>query len=210
VATLALSRAPADRAVAIVRYAAEPTGANPSAALLNPITIRFDCGRFVEAPLVVAASPTCSGDREKVAPNGFTAMAVTVPMIVGPFPATNDTDAPPICALVTVRTCGPTAGDNVQWTEDSPLLSVVDVVALSDPPPTTVHLSETPLTDFDAPSSTRTTSAESSAVATFADWLLPDTTTIDVGVCGIVGESWQARSAAAVNATAVVARKLMD
>jgi hypothetical protein len=137
-------------------------------------------------------------------------MAVTVPMIVGPFPATNDTDAPPICALVTVTTCGPTAGDNVQWTEDSPLLSVVDVVALSDPPPTTVHLSETPLTDFDAPSSTRTTSAESSAVATFADWLLPDTTTIDVGVCGIVGESWQARSAAAVNATAVVARKLMD
>ncbi len=161
-------------------------------------------------PLVLAANPTCSGDREKVAPNGFTAIDVTVPMIVGPFPATNDVDAPPICALVTVTTCGPTAGDNVHWTEDNPLLSVVDVVALSDPPPTTVHLSETPLTDFPAPSSTRTTSAESSAVATFADWLLPDTTTIDVGVWGTVGESWQARSAAAVKATAVVARKLMD
>ena len=71
-------------------------------------------------------------------------------MIVGPFPATNDTDAPPICALVTVTTCAPTAGDNVHWTDDYPLLSVVDVVALSDPPPTTVHLSETPLTDFPA------------------------------------------------------------
>ena len=158
--------------------------------------------------LFANAAPSVA--REKLGAKGFTAIDVTVPMIVGPFPATKDTDAPPICALVTVTTCAPTAGDNVHWTEDNPLLSVVDVVALSDPPPTAVHLSETPLTDFPAPSSTRTTSAESSAVATFADWLLPDTRTIDAGVCGTVGESWQARSAAAVNATAVVARKLMD
>ncbi len=94
--TLSLSRAPADRAVVIVRYAAEPAGANPSAALLKPITIRFDRGLFVVTPLVLVANPTCSGDREKVAPNRFRAIDVTVPMIVGPFPATNDTDAPPI------------------------------------------------------------------------------------------------------------------
>jgi hypothetical protein len=206
-----VSRAPADRATVIVRYDIEAAGANPSAAPLKPMTIRFDRGGgwFPLGALVAEAKVTFVGARENVAPNGSNAIDVIVPEIVGPFPATKATDAPPICELVTVTTCVPTVGANVQCTDDRPLLSVVDVVALSDPPPTTVHASATPLTVFPAASITRTTSAESSAVARLPAWLLPDTMTMDVGVCGMVGESWQASNAAADNTTAVVAREFM-
>jgi hypothetical protein len=99
-----------------VRYDIEAAGANPSPVPLKPITIRFDRGRggFALGDLAAEANPTFAGEREKVAPNGLKAIDVTMPEIVGPFPATNDTDAPPICELVTVTTCVPAVGDSVQ------------------------------------------------------------------------------------------------
>src|SRR5262249_3410219 len=105
--TRSLSRAPADRATVIVRYDIDAAGAKPTAAPWNPITIGFDwggAGRFAIVDFATDANAPRSGKRENVAPNGLNAIDVTMPVIVGPFPATNDTDAPPICELVTVTT----------------------------------------------------------------------------------------------------------
>ena len=164
--------------------------------------MRFEGIRFPAAnDLAVDASTTRDGSRLNVLANGFTTAGVTVPTIVAPLPATNDTDAAGICALVTVTTCVPTVADSVHVTDDWPLWSVVVLAALNVPPPVTVHASGTPATAFPPPSSTRTTSAVSSADDTFADWLFPDTMTRVVGVWGMVAESWQAARAAAATAS---------
>ncbi len=70
---------------------------------------------------------------------------------------------------MTVTTCGPTADANVQLTDDSPLLSVVDVVALSDPPPTTAHFERNAAHRFPRPVEHAYDEGRIDAVATFAD-----------------------------------------
>src|SRR5262249_12328752 len=129
--------------------------------------------------------------------------------MVEPLPATNDTDAPGTLVLVTVTTCVPMVAASVHFTDDCPFASVVEVVALSEPPPITAHPRGPPAPARPPPSRPRTTSDESSAVEMFAAWLFPDTMTSVVGVLGMVDESWQAQRAAAA-AAAINVRPFME
>src|SRR3954470_22413717 len=93
------------RAVVIDRYAADPATATPIAPLLKPTTMRFD-RRGGGAKRAPAEADNCAaaGVREKLVPNGSVLVVVTVPVITAPLSATNETDAPVTCVLVTVTT----------------------------------------------------------------------------------------------------------
>jgi hypothetical protein len=143
-----------------------------------------------------------AGDRENVA-KGVVGDALTVPEIVEPLLATNDTDAPAICDDVTITTCVPALGDSVHFTDDLPSLSVVVAVADSVPPFVAAQVSATPDTDLPAASTTCTTSAESSGAERSPDWFAPETILMVVGVCGIGVWSWHAlKRSAAMHAAA--------
>jgi hypothetical protein len=107
--------------------------------------------------------------RENVGENRLFPAGLTVPVIVEPLSATNETDAPGIAALVTVTTCVPADGESVHFTLDLPSLSVAVELDESDPPPTAVQVSATPDTGRWAPSMALTTNAESSADPRFPD-----------------------------------------
>jgi hypothetical protein len=111
-----------------------------------------------------AANDCFAGDREKDGAKGdCTALTATDPVIVAPFVARNDVDAPTIWALVTVTTCVPGVAASVHLADDFPSASVVDEAGEIVPPPVAVHVSATPETDLPAGSTTCTTSNESSA-----------------------------------------------
>src|SRR5262249_51242860 len=123
--------------------------------------IRLDSGcRVAGRAAAVVSEAERAGLREKVA-KGDTVDDVTVPVIVAPLLATNDTDTPVIAAAVTVATCVPGVAARVHFTDDLPLLSVV-VDVVDNVPPVADHVSATPDTGLFAASSTCTTSAESS------------------------------------------------
>src|SRR5689334_12895416 len=103
--------------------------------------MRFDAN--VRDGDVATPSRAPREDRENVAPNGDTPLDATLPVIVAPLLAMNDTDAPPICELVTVTTCVPAVGDSVHLFVDLPSLSVVVVGCDTVPPPVTVQESWT-------------------------------------------------------------------
>ena len=102
VVTASLIRADACRATSIERYALDAALAKPSASLLNPTTIRSGEKRRFRAPEGDSVAPR-AGERENVA-KGVPPAAATVPVIIAPLLATNDTDTPTICVLVTVTT----------------------------------------------------------------------------------------------------------
>jgi hypothetical protein len=157
-----------ERTVDDERYAAEPADATPSTPLLKPTMMRFDDGRRDEVRRVVASPSDFRARREKVAANGFVPAAVTTPVIVEPFVATNATDAPETAALVTVTTCVAGVGPSVHVVVDFPSEPVVVVAGETDPPPTALHVSATFPTPWLSASSTWTTSGESTGVETFA------------------------------------------
>src|SRR6516162_3241493 len=122
--------------------------ASPIASVLNPTMMRSVDGRRVTLRVGDALSDAeRGGTRENVA-NGVTGAALTVPVIVAPLLARNDTDTPAICVDVTVTTCVPAVGASVHFTDDLPSLSVVLDVADTVPPPVGVHVSATPETDL--------------------------------------------------------------
>src|ERR1051325_6737697 len=90
-------RAIAVRATEMLRYAPDPAAATPSVPFRKPITIRSDEACRVKLRCAPAVAARAKRDaRENVAPNGSTPLDVTVPLIVAPLLATNETDAPVI------------------------------------------------------------------------------------------------------------------
>src|SRR5262245_48568342 len=94
--------------------------------------------RVARCAAVVDSEADRPGMRENVA-KGDVAADVTVPLIVAPFVATNDTDTPVICVDVTVTTCVLGVPASVHVTDDLPSLSVVVDADESVPPPVTAH-----------------------------------------------------------------------
>src|SRR5512133_3696065 len=109
--------------------------------------MRFGDGRRVTVRCVENCAVR-DDEREKLAPNGKPPADVTVPLMVAPLFATNETDAPVAsCELVTVTTWIPAIGASVHVTVAFPSLSVVLVAAETVPPPVTVQVIGTPATD---------------------------------------------------------------
>src|SRR5690348_15691133 len=159
----------------------------PMTPVVNSMMIRLVERRRIAVRGASEEAPRV-GMRENVA-NGVNAAALTVPLIVAPFPATNATDAPETCAEVTVTTCVPIVGPSVHLTDDLPSLSVLVAVADNVPPPLAVHVNATPETDLLAASNTWTTSAESRGPETAPAWFDPEMILMVVGECEIDVES---------------------